>query len=447
MIAILGGGLTGLTLANLLDIKIDDIKILEKEKECGGLCRSIQENGYTFDWGGSHVIFSKDGEVLGFIKNMLRNNIVQRRRNAKILYNGRLVKYPFENGLADLSIEDNLECLCGFLDAYKKRNNGDNISPNNFKEWMYYMFGSGITEKYLLPYNEKIWKLDPTNIDTCWVKDRIPQPPIEHIVNASCGLETEGYIHQLNFYYPREGGINALINSLEKKIRYNIIFDFNVNKIEKIGDIWSVSNGKDYIKCNEIISTIPLFDLLYSLKDVPKNILNAVGDLKYNSLITVMIGFKTHNTNNISWLYIPDSSCMSHRVSFPSNYTNTVVPSGKSSVLAEITYNNECDIVQLSNEDIIKNIVNYLDQNKYINKDDIEYTKIKRIKYGYVVNDLNYQKNIKIIREYLKNIGIHIIGRFSEWEYYNMDACIRSAMDFVYERHAGKGMVKHKYGS
>lgn len=427
-IAILGGGLTGLTLANLLK---NDVKILEKENECGGLCRSILENGYTFDWGGSHVIFSKDNEVLEFTKNILENNIVQRRRNAKILYNGRLVKYPFENGLADLSREDNLECLRGFLDAYKKRNNGGEIGPNNFKEWMYYMFGSGIAEKYLVPYNKKIWKLDPTNIDICWVKDRVPQPPVEHIVSASCGSETEGYIHQLNFYYPQKGGIQALINSLEKKIQDKIIFDFNINKIEKIEDGWSISNGEEYIKCKEIISTIPLFDLIYSLKNVPKNVLGALNDLKYNSLITVMIGFKTRNTNNISWLYIPDPSCLSHRVSFPSNYTDTVVPFGKSSVLAEITYNNECDIIQQSDEDIVNNIINYLDQNKLINKNDVEYTKIKRVKYGYVINNLNYRKNIKIIREYLKIIGIHTVGRFSEWEYYNMDACIRSAMNLI----------------
>ena len=274
----------------------------------------------------------------------------------------------------------------------------------------------------------------------------MPQSNVGQIVDASLGLDTEGYVHQLNFYYPREGGIQALINSLEEKLQDKIIFDFNINKIEKIEDSWLISNGKEYIKCKEIISTIPLFDLIYSLKNVPKKVLDAVDGLRYNSLITVMIGFALHdmdnssnNGSNISWLYIPDSSCISHRVSFPSNYTDTVVPSGKSSVLAEITYNNNCNISQLSDKDIIDNIINYLDQYNLINKNTIEYTKIKRIKYGYVVNDLNYQKNILIIREYLKNMGIYIVGRFSEWEYYNMDACIRSAMNFVYGwRYYGK---------
>lgn len=424
-VAILGGGLTGLTLANLLNL--EDIKILEKENECGGLCRSIKENGYTFDWGGSHVIFSKDTQVLEFMKKILDNNIVQRHRNTKILYKGKLVKYPFENGLCDLSKQENFECLLEFIYAYYRENKPD---PNNFREWMYSTFGSGITEKYLIPYNEKIWKLDPIKIGLDWTKGRIPQPPIEDVIKASLGLESEGYIHQLNFYYPRKGGIQSLINSLEKKVQDNIILNFEINRIEKIEDSWIISNDKDCIECKEIISTIPLFDLIYALKNVPKDILCALDRLRYNSLITIMIGINSPNMNDLSWLYIPDSVCISHRVSFPSNYSDMVAPYSKSSVLAEITYNEHC-IIQLTDEEIIKNITDYLHQNKLINKDDIEYTNVKHIKYGYVVNDLEYEKNIKIIRNYLKSIGIHIVGRFSEWEYHNMDACIRSSMNFV----------------
>jgi len=102
--AILGGGLTGCTLAYLLKDK--GIEIIEKEDECGGLMRSIQEDGFTFDIGGSHIIFSKDKDILNFMISLLDGNYVQRRRNAKILYKGRFIKYPFENSLVDLPKED-----------------------------------------------------------------------------------------------------------------------------------------------------------------------------------------------------------------------------------------------------------------------------------------------------------------------------------------------------
>jgi len=48
--------------------------------------------------------FLKDKEVLEVIFNLLGDNVVKNKRNTKILYKGRYVKYPFENGLHDLNI-------------------------------------------------------------------------------------------------------------------------------------------------------------------------------------------------------------------------------------------------------------------------------------------------------------------------------------------------------
>jgi protoporphyrinogen oxidase len=58
-------------------------------------------------------------------------------------------------------------------------------------------------------------------------------------------------------------------------------------------------------------------------------------------------------------------------------------------------------------------------------------TGLYRHRFAYVVYDLDYLKNIAIVREYCNRIGISLVGRFSRFEYLNMDGCIRNAMDFV----------------
>jgi protoporphyrinogen oxidase len=228
--AILGGGLTGLTLGYLMKQQGKDFEILERDQECGGLMKTLEHNGFTFDYCGSHVIFSKDTEVLDFMLNLLGKNKVRNRRNTKILYKGRLVKYPFENGLSDLPKKENFECLYYFIQNMVKKERGELEKPSNLKEWFSYTFGEAIAEKYLMPYNEKIWKYPPEQMGLEWV-ERVPNPPIEDVIKSSLGISTEGYIHQLHFYYPKVGGIHALIKSLETKIGDSIVTNFEVVKI------------------------------------------------------------------------------------------------------------------------------------------------------------------------------------------------------------------------
>ena len=51
--------------------------------------------------------------------------------------------------------------------------------------------------------------------------------------------------------------------------------------------------------------------------------------------------------------------------------------------------------------------------------------------YAYVVYDQNYSEATKRIKKYIESMGLYTIGRFGEWEYYNMDICMESAMKLV----------------
>jgi len=429
-IGILGGGLAGLSLGYFLNSRNRDFLILEKNSETSGLLKSIQIDGFTFDAGGSHVIFSKNKEVLSFILSILKGNIVRNRRNAKILYKGRYVKYPFENGLAELPKRENFECLYYFIQNYTKKEKGLLPSPKNLKEWFYYMFGKGIAEKYLVPYNEKLWKFPLEGMDINWVS-RIPQPPLKDIIKSSLGIPTEGYRHQLYFYYPKFGGIQALAKALEEPIKNKIITNFEVKKIKKEDGKWIVSNGKAELEFEKIISTIPLGELITILKDAPKEIKRTARELKFNSLITVGIGIDKPKVNNFSWVYIPDQEILSHRISFPSNYSPYVSPNKKSSILAEITYRDGDEIGKMKNEEIVERTIEDLHTLKVINKNDVVTTTAHRIKYAYVIYDLECSENLRKIITYISKIGIDVIGRFGKWEYLNMDQTVEASKKYI----------------
>jgi len=173
-VGILGGGLTGLVVAS----RLPDAEVLEKADHLGGLCTSLKAEGFTFDQHGSHILFSRQEKAMEFYRGLLGDNLVTRRRNTKVFYKGRFVKYPFENGLSDLPVEENYECLVTFLEAHFARLAGKTPKPANFRDWMYAKFGKGITEKYLLPYNEKIWKTPSEQMGMDWVEGRVPDPKV-----------------------------------------------------------------------------------------------------------------------------------------------------------------------------------------------------------------------------------------------------------------------------
>ena len=430
--AIIGGGLTGVTLARLLSQQGEDVVILEREDTYGGLCRSHTEHGFTFDDGGSHIIFSRDAEVQSFMREVLEDNKAERNRNTKIFFKEAYVKYPFENGLSELSPEDRFYCINEYIKTLVSLEKGELLPPENFREWIYYTFGKGIADLYMIPYNEKIWNYPSDKMSLHWVDGRIPRPPVEDIIKSAIGIETEGYTHQSVFTYPVTGGIEALVRAIAAPIQDKIRCGFSVSSIKKTEDGFSISNGTETILAERCISTIPPQELLPCLSDVPSKVIEAIAALHYNSLFSVCLGV-SHPVNDYSWLYVPqDDLGMFNRVSFPSNYSDVVAPAGQSSVLAEITFNDGDEVSRMTNDAIISHTVaGLVRMNILESPEDVVYATVRRQDYAYVVYDLAYQKNISVILSYLRERGIEPLGRFGEFEYLNMDGCIRRVLDYL----------------
>ena len=166
--------------------------------------RSVKEDGYTFDMG-SHIIFSRNKEAVAFMLRALGANHVTNRRNTTIIYKGMRVKYPFENGLGDLPKEEAFECLSD-LSRHPPAGRGASLLRLKISAtWMHYRFGKAITEKYLYPYNRKIWDHPPERHGSLLGGGRVPQPPVKDVIKAAMGLGIRRLYPPAHFYYPKTG--------------------------------------------------------------------------------------------------------------------------------------------------------------------------------------------------------------------------------------------------
>jgi protoporphyrinogen oxidase len=422
---ILGGGISGIALAAQLG---PDVEVLEKRSRTGGLSGSIIDRGFTFDAAGPHIMFSKNKEVLNLMVSVLGENVHQKRRDNKIWFRDRLVKYPFENDLASLPPEDNFECILGYL-----KNPMRDATPRNLAEWSYATFGKGISDKYFLPYNAKIWNYDPEKIGLEFVA-RIPKPPMEDVLKSSIGIPTEGYLHQLFFYYPIHGGYEAVVDAFAKSVKGAIRTSMPVTSVSRDGDSWVVetANGEQR-RANEIVSTIPIHDLLAIWTDAPQAARDAAARLRYNSLINVLIGCDHDRGFPYTAIYVPDTEIMFHRISFPKNFSEHTVPQGSSSIMAEITANAGDGVWELSDDEILSTTIDQLERMGFLDPSHVVLKRVVRFQYGYPVYDLDYRKNVTMLRETVEATGLRLLGRFAQFDYINSDVCVERALALASE--------------
>ncbi|MCX5848678.1 MAG: FAD-dependent oxidoreductase [Deltaproteobacteria bacterium] len=414
-IGILGGGISGITLQRFLN---HPSEILEMEKTPGGLCRTFWKDGFGYDIGG-HILFSKYEHVNNLVTEILGENVNHCRRENKILFKGKYMKYPFENDLAALDVEDRYECLIGYL-------KNDYPPPSNLAEWAYHTFGKGIAEKYLIPYNNKIWKMNPSQISLEWV-ERIPKPPMEDIVKSALGIQTEGYLHQLFFRYPLSGGFESVIKQMTKKAM-PLETGFKVRNIIRKSGGWQVSDGSRTREFEHIVISFPIHDALKCFQDAPNDILNVVEALRYTSIRIVFIAVNNESLMDKSAFYIPDPLVLPHRVCYMGFFSPNMVKSASSSLIAEITVRPGDELDRMSDAALIEKTVRDLESLGILNHSDIISSETRRFEYAYPIYDKNYSDNTKRMRAYFEEQKIDLLGRFAEFEYINFDECVHRAM-------------------
>lgn len=428
---ILGGGLSGLTVAYLLQnlYDIEKITIIEKEQRAGGLCRSFSAQGIVYDIG-PHIFFSKNQRALAFLLNMLGDNVVKLRRSNRIMHNTKLIQFPFENDLSGLSPSDKNYCVkCFFENPY------ENYQPSNMLQFFLKTFGEGITSLYLRPYNEKIWKFDPAFMDTQMV-ERIPKPTKDEILRSANGETVDGYVHQLYFSYPKNSGTESLIAALVNKFneKVQICTEQSVLSVTKKGaNDFEVLTTNNKFSCNKLVSTIPTneFVKIYN-PHVTDEVSCAAESLRYNSIIIGVANVAFDYSGDNFAFMTANKQIVFHRISKLDYLGNGYSIDGTTSYMIEVTYRKGDVIDGTSDEDVIAQVKQGLLDIQFVkNLGEINFVEIKRFEYAYVIYDLNHRENMDRILNYFKIEGVDLLGRFGSFEYLNMDAVVDQAQWFV----------------
>jgi len=303
---IVGAGMSGLAFANFIDS--DDYLILERESEIGGWCKTVKKDGFVWDYSG-HFFHFKHPDIEAYLrKRMPADEVSTVEKCSKILYKDALIDFPFQKNIHQLAKDDFIECL---YDLFFRDELAATFDASSFKGMLYEKFGRGISEKFLVPYNEKLYACDLEDLDRGAMGRFFPFADIEAIVRNMRLPDNASY--NATFTYPKNGAI-MYVNALASEVDPDKIWlDHALVNVDLKRKIATLSDGRT-IGFEHLISSAP-FDRLLSICGVAP----APGIFSYNKVLCFNLGFDKKGMEDVHWVYFPEKKYSFYRVGFYDN--------------------------------------------------------------------------------------------------------------------------------
>ncbi len=468
-VVVAGAGPTGLSGAYHLG---EDALLIEQADRVGGWCRSIEVDGFTFDYAG-HIMFSNEEYVHQLYRTLLGDNVHWQDREAWVFSKGVYTRYPFQGALYGLPPQVIKECLVGAIEArfgsLKARGspkaNGTHCKPGsiadccadgileseaalaaggapprNFEEFIYRVWGAGIAKHFAIPYNRKLWAVPLSEMETSWLGGRVPLPDVEEMIEGALQPVPKPMGPNARFGYPLRGGFQALMNGFLPHLKGELRLNTKVVGVSPKRHTVTLAGG-DEVEYEYLVSTMPLPALVRMIgEEAPPEVRAAAAGLRHVSVRCVHLGIDRPGITEKHWIYYPEDTVF-HRIFVQGNASPHCNPPGGFGLTCEITYS-ERKPLPCDGDDLIRLAAEDCRRVGMIGREDrIRASAQCDLPHAYVVYDHARARNVALIRKWLEAHDVLLAGRYSEWEYYNSDHAFiagRNAADRVRQKQSVK---------
>ena len=424
-VAVIGSGPAGLTASYELIMKGYDVDIYEASDQAGGMCRSFKLWDGIVDMG-PHRFFSSDIRVNKFWLSIIENEYSMVNRKTRILYNKNFFNYPLKifNAIKNLGIAEGFNCLASFL---FQKINFNYRQKDNFEDWIKTRFGERLYKIFFKSYSEKLWGIPCKYLSSEFASQRIKKLSLFEALKNTIFKSPKHATLIDQFAYPKFG-TGYFYEKLLSKFLSNDgkIFYSEAVKIINFEDNKILINNKK-IKYDHLISTMPLTNLVKILNKKNDNYIeNACKNLRFRNTLLVYLKVDKENIFKDQWIYVNSESIRTGRITNFNNWNEDIKCKSGSIICMEYWFNDEDQLwKEKDNKKIFDYILNDIKELEIIDNKSIEDFKILRIPKCYPIYDINYKKNLNIIKNFINLFqNINVIGRYGSFKYNNQDHSI-----------------------
>lgn len=424
---IVGAGVAGLTLAErLLSLGSgEEVVVVEREENPGGLARTFRVEGFCFDIG-PHRFHTADAQVDRYLKSILGNRYVVIPRKSSVFMEGRYRSWPLSVGsLAGLPAG----MLLGSLgDMLRRKGDGP---VESFADFIRARYGGHLYDYFFRGYTRKFSGMDPEEMHPDWAEAGVNRAVIDKRVKADTlfsmflGMLAPKPVHT-SFYYPSEGGIQSFCDmqsSMVQRAGGALMTGIPAEGIVTDGGrVRGITmGGGGVLEADRVFWSAPV-SLLY-----PEAGFTFIHTLAAN------IGLRRRNPgNDYQWCYFGQEELCFSRTTVPRNFRGDTVPPGADSICAEITVT-DAALAGGGIGEIQESLLPQLERVGALRMGDVEFVDWRLVRETYPVYDRTYRERLASVAP---PENLTLLGRCGSFWYNNMDHSISQALAFSRgERH------------
>ncbi len=329
-ILIVGAGLAGLSAS--WHIGHERCRLLERNAHPHGHVATRQENGYTWDRG-PHVSFTKHDYVRDLFARITDGAFEEFEARVGNYFQGHWIDHPAQSNLYQVPQPLRDECVADFLATRKET--GEDMPPIDYAEWLERAFGPIFASTFPARYTRKYWTIEPKDLSTAWVGERVFYPSVDDVLNGAKGPLSHATHYVKLIRYPSQGGYGAYAAGLSEGAR--IETNKTVTSVDLAGKVVECSDGSQY-SCDRLISTMPLREFIRICTGLGDDTRTAAEELVSSQLLLVDVELPCPVNRPEHWMYVYDEGKFSTRIHFPDKLSAGNVPDGCGSIQVEVYF-------------------------------------------------------------------------------------------------------------